>query len=293
MGEKSTNYVSPILCVSSQRPCSCCLFHCVPFRDPHPGNIFIGEGGKVSLIDCGQFKSLSRSHRLQIAQLVLAIDQYQKAVVVLAGNNSDFALSMDNITSVVHTAKKELADCARGFGIKCVGGRESDDDLACAIALVLISDTGVALPGNYSSNELSPDSPIRLLTSFPQELILLGRAAVLLKGIAKKLNVPLSLVDRWREQCKDTLKTATTPSLPLWGHRCNYCTGGNTPSFWGNTGTIGEQIRFLQIVGLTKQWAKGKVQRLWRRVVDRFLPPKLKASILELILARSEKTIGL
>jgi predicted unusual protein kinase regulating ubiquinone biosynthesis (AarF/ABC1/UbiB family) len=35
--------------------------------DPHPGNIFIGKGGKVSLIDCGQFKSLPRLERVQMA----------------------------------------------------------------------------------------------------------------------------------------------------------------------------------------------------------------------------------
>ena len=41
--------------------------------DPHPCNIFVGEGGKVSLIDCGQFKALPRPQRVQLAELVLAV----------------------------------------------------------------------------------------------------------------------------------------------------------------------------------------------------------------------------
>lgn len=238
------------------------------------GNIFIGEGGKVSLIDCGQFKSLSRSRRMQFAELVLAVDKYQKA---LQNQNDD--------TSLI-TSKRELANCARGFGIKCVDGREREDDLACAIALVLFSDTGVVLPGNYSSNELSENSPIRLLTSFPQELILLGRATVLLKGIAKRLDVPLSLVDRWGEQCQETLKTAARPSLPLWGREVS-----------GNAFVVPEtadaknsdkKIRLRQVMGLLKQWAKGKGKRFGKRLVQK-LPPKIRTSLLEYVLARQEK----
>mmetsp|Transcript_31725 Transcript_31725/g.52983 ORF Transcript_31725/g.52983 Transcript_31725/m.52983 type:complete len:306 (+) Transcript_31725:53-970(+) len=239
--------------------------------DPHPGNIFIGEGGKVSLIDCGQFKSLSRSRRLQFAELVLAVDQYQKAVVADDAEKIKFS-------------KKELANCARGFGIKCVDGRESEDDLACAIALVLFSDTGVELPGSYSANELSEDSPIRLLTSFPQELILLGRATVLLKGIARRLDVPLSLVDRWGEQCQATLETAAEPSLPLWGRDVQ----GNAFVVPENTSTEDGKIRFRQVAGLLKQWAKGKGQRLGKRLVKR-LPPKVRMSVLEYVLTRQEK----
>ena len=123
----------------------------------HAGNIFIGEGGKVSLIDCGQFKALSKSRQLQFAKLVLAVDDYQQAV----RDSTKSRLSLEE-------AKQALAGVARGFGIECVDDRHlTDDDLVCAIALVLFSDTGVELPGGFSSNELSEDSPIRLLTSFP------------------------------------------------------------------------------------------------------------------------------
>jgi hypothetical protein len=283
--------------------CCCCTIDCLPFsvrlsvvrstRDPHPGNIFIGEGGKVSLIDCGQFKSLSRARRLQFAKLVLAVDRYQKAINVASDDDTA------QVSVATATAKKDLAACARGFGIECVDGRESEDDLACAIALVLFSDTGIELPGNYSSNELSEDSPIRLLTSFPQELILLGRATVLLKGIAKKLDVRLSLVDRWGEQCQTTLETAAKPSLPLWARGDTFVSGNAfiVPSdaviiLGGNPGSDSNgKIRFRQVAGLTKQWAKGKGKRLGKRVVER-LPRKVRTSVLEYVLAREEKKSG-
>ena len=49
--------------------------------DPHPGNIFLMEGARVALIDCGQVKQIStefrlkyRSHRLRKARLVRGWD---------------------------------------------------------------------------------------------------------------------------------------------------------------------------------------------------------------------------
>jgi len=245
--------------------------------DPHPGNIFIGEGGKVSLIDCGQFKSLSRARRLQFAELVLAVEEYQKQSEADGSGLDD--------------AKKQLASCARSFGIKCVDGRETEDDLASAVALVLFSDTGVKLPGGYSANELSEDSPIRLLTSFPQELILLGRATILLKGIARKLNVSFSLVKQWGNGCRLTLNAAKEPTLPLWGRE----------TYNGNSMTIPEEnisapssststnkVQFRQVKGLFKTWVKGKGTRFAERSVKN-LPPKWKSKVLEYKLARDER----
>lgn len=49
-------------------------------RYTHVGNIFGGEGAKVSLIDCGQFKALPRLQRVQLAELVLAVTKYQEAL---------------------------------------------------------------------------------------------------------------------------------------------------------------------------------------------------------------------
>ena len=246
--------------------------------DPHPGNIFIGEGAKqVSLIDCGQFKSLGRERRLQFAELVLAVGDYQDAI----NDKNGIAMSVEE-------AKLKLANCARSFGIECVDGREEETDLACAIALVLFSDTGTELPGGYSSNELDENSPIKLLTSFPQELVLLGRATVLLKGIAKKLQVPLSLVDTWRGDCQETLAKANEPALPLWsGSNSLALDTEDVGSDSSDTGVSGDKIRFKQVVRLLKDWAKGKGTRFAERTIQK-LPPSMKTRVLEYIVERQE-----
>ena len=228
------------------------------------GNIFLGQGGSVSLIDCGQFKTFSRSRRLQFAQFVLAVKDYQQQQQQrrqLVEDTNHEEVDHHNVQPDDPT-KKALADCARGFGITCVQGRESEDDVACAIALVLFSDTGMKLPGNFSSNELSPDSPIRLLTSFPQDLVLLGRATVLLKGIAKSLNVSLSLVDQWEDDCQRTLEDCSVPSMPLWGStsRANHRGGGSGSRSRGRTYKV--LIRLRHRGSLMKKWATDKTRRL-------------------------------
>lgn len=200
------------------------------------------------------------------------MDQYQRTTANTPANEE---------------AKKQLADLARGFGIECIDGREWEDDLACAIALVLFSDTGTELPGNYSSNELSPDSPIRLLTSFPQELILLGRATVLLKGIARRLEVPLSLVERWGDECRSALESSSSPTLPLWA-------GGTASNVEGNafvvpnTTTANGKIRLRQVGSLFRLWGKGKTKRLGMRLLER-MPNKLRTPLLEYVVTRQER----
>ena len=79
--------------------------------DPHPGNIFVGEGGAVSLIDCGQFKALTRAQRLELAKLVLAVGDYQDAGGRTPSTNAN------------------LATAVRNFGVAFVEGKENDDDL--------------------------------------------------------------------------------------------------------------------------------------------------------------------
>ena len=234
--------------------------------DPHPGNIFVGEGGKVSLIDCGQFKALPRPQRVQLAQLVLAVAEYQEA-------------TNDNKSQ----AKKNLAARVRDFGVTFMKGDEENDDLACAVALVLFGDTGLELPGGYSANELSEDSPIKLVTSFPQELVLMGRATVLLKGIAKRLDVPLSLAGRWSDGCNLTVDAASEPVLPLWSKQIVSKGVEKT-----DIGSTSGKIRFRQIASLFKDYAKGKGKRLAERTANK-MPPKVKSQVLEFVVERQER----
>ena len=79
------------------------------------------------------------------------------------------------------------------------------DDDAClaAIAVTLFGDKSVdEIPGGYSADELSADSPLKRLKSFPQALVLMGRAAVIIRGIASKLEVNYSLADAWEQAAR-------------------------------------------------------------------------------------------
>jgi aarF domain-containing kinase len=73
------------------------------------------------------------------------------------------------------------------------------------------------LPGGYAGEELNANSPINKVFEFSQEFVLLGRATVMIKGIANRLGVPWSLSDRWAEAASVALE-ATNPkeTVPVW-----------------------------------------------------------------------------
>ena len=76
--------------------------------------------------------------------------------------------------------------------------------------MTLFGDKSVdEIPGGYSADELSADSPLKRLKSFPQALVLMGRAAVIIRGIASKLEVNYSLADAWEQAARER-----EPGLP-------------------------------------------------------------------------------
>ena len=135
--------------------------------DPHPGNIFIMEGGAPALIDCGQVKQLPTSFRKKLAESVVIVARY-----IQAFEKGDQAACRDLVP--------ELADAVRMFGVTVndevrENGRVAEDECLAAVALLLFGTPEVDLPGGYSHSELSKESPIKKIGSFPQELVMLGR----------------------------------------------------------------------------------------------------------------------
>lgn len=242
--------------------------------DPHPGNIFVGKGGKVSLIDCGQFKALPRQQRVRLAEVVLAVGEYQRC-------------NAEGREAATEPAKNRLAELVLEFGVEVMDGKEDDHDLPAAVALLLFGDAEQELPGGYSTNELSEMSPIKQVKSFPQELVLLGRATVLLKGIAKRLDVPFSLAERWGPGCLLTTESAWEPSLPLWGKEVIDATG-EIRSVDAETDDEAKKLRFRQVASLFKEWGMQKGRRAAQRVVTK-LPPKWRSKVLEMIVERQER----
>lgn len=173
--------------------------------DPHPGNIFVDvDTLDVGLIDCGQTKQLSLADRVQLREVVVALQSYR-------ARPGEPAVA------------KVLADEIRKFGVELrprdagisVVDEHDDNNCLVAIALLLFGDKTVdELPGGYDRDELSANSPLRRLASFPQSLVLVGRAAVLIRGIAATLNVPYSLSSAWVQAAIQADLTGAI--LPPW-----------------------------------------------------------------------------
>ena len=140
--------------------------------DPHPGNIFVREGAKVSLIDCGQVKQISTEYRLRLAQAILLVNEWTEKAP---------AASEPERQRLLQAARTTMAD----FGVTFAA--DAGPEAAAALALLLFADPDVPMPGGFSSAELSATSPIKAIESFPQELVLLGRATILIKVCGSSL----------------------------------------------------------------------------------------------------------
>ncbi|CAN0343333.1 unnamed protein product [Ascophyllum nodosum] len=151
--------------------------------DPHPGNIFVMDGGKVALIDCGQVKQISMKQKLRLAGLICKLERWNKP-----GGPSVAAIAQD----------------VKDFGVTVAEG--AGDDALAATALLLFGPGGTPLPGGYDTNEMSSNSPLKQLRAFPQELVLMGRATVMIKGIAAALGLRWNLAARWGPAARKALE---------------------------------------------------------------------------------------
>lgn len=205
--------------------------------DPHPGNIFVMEGGRIALIDCGQVAQLFRDQRLLVAEAIIAAAAYDGSPKMI----------------------KTLADVVRNFGVRFFDDTQDEDAAAASVCLYLFGDADVEFPGGYSKKEFSGESPLRRLASFPQELVLLGRASVLVKGVAARLGVQWSVAKKWEPLAKEAVAAlcdADACRLPAWA--LPTATPPLSPSD-GDGETRGpSRMRFKDATGrcasLLKQW---------------------------------------
>jgi aarF domain-containing kinase len=127
--------------------------------DPHAGNLFVCADGSIGLIDFGQVKQISGRQREALARVIVA----------LADRKSD-----TDPAEIAHIGQLSL-----DLGVKLRPDAKPEGPAATAIWLFDGSVT--ELPGGYDMGELSPNSPVKELLSFPQDLVLVGRATVLIK----------------------------------------------------------------------------------------------------------------
>jgi hypothetical protein len=141
-------------------------------------------------------KQIPSSYRLKLAEAILLVNEWQDT---------------GGSPALVRRAQEAMG----GFGVTFV--EEARPEAAAALALLLFGDPEVTMPGGYSNQELSAESPIKAIAAFPQELVLLGRATILIKGIAKRLDINWDLARKWRPMAEQALNCGVDGCLmPTW-----------------------------------------------------------------------------
>jgi len=239
--------------------------------DPHPGNIFVQEGAKVALIDCGQVKQIPTDFRLRLAEAILLVNAWTET-----GGSPE----------LITAAQDKMAQ----FGVTFVEGAKPE--AAAALALLLFADPDTPMPGGFTSAELSETSPIKAIASFPQELVLLGRATILIKGISKRLGIKWSLADKWKGMAQIALECGEDGCMmPIWSSPIQTASSqafvGKVVPTTGPAGAGGgaappvdsSRLRFRDVLSscgatgrLLGQWAKGKSTS----VASAVLPTRVK-----------------
>lgn len=211
--------------------------------DPHPGNVFVLEDGSIGLIDFGQVKQISGRNRETLAKVMIALDSRE---------------SDDNPDDL-----KRIGDLALELGVEIKA--DAKEEAAAAVAMWLFDGSVEELPGGYDKGELSPNSPVKELQSFPQDLVLVGRATILIKGLSSRLNIPWSLSKEWAPIARNVFAMGS----PAVG-RANKETG---------------RVRFRDVWLTFKQWGKGRGQNAITR-----LPWPIRSRVAALALKIQEKT---
>mmetsp|Transcript_19412 Transcript_19412/g.40956 ORF Transcript_19412/g.40956 Transcript_19412/m.40956 type:complete len:615 (-) Transcript_19412:86-1930(-) len=189
--------------------------------DPHPGNIFVLDDGRIGLIDFGQVKQIGGRARETLSKVMLALDDRESDT-----NPAD----LDKIGNLALELGVEIADGAPAEG-------------PAAVAMWLFDGSVETLPGGYDKGELSPNSPVKALKSFPQDLVLVGRSSILIKGLSNRLQIPWSLSKEWAPIARRTLEGNTKQSAVV-------AKGGKE-----------NKIRIRDVMKLLKTWGRGKASR--------------------------------
>jgi hypothetical protein len=117
-----------------------------------------------------------------------------------------------------------------------------------AIAIWLFDGSVEELPGGYDKGELSPNSPVKELKSFPQDLVLVGRSSILIKGISSRLGIPWSLAKEWAPIAREVLQGHSEPR--------------------GAASELDGRVRFREVWKAFKLWSKGKATKVLRNLPD-------------------------
>jgi hypothetical protein len=156
---------------------------------------------------------------------------------------------------------KKIGDLALELGVELKEGAK--DEAAAAVAMWLFDGAIKQLPGGYDNREISPNSPARELKSFPQDLVLVGRSSILIKGVSDRLGIPWSLCREWAPIARNVLSGNTAKPAAVRG--------------------ADQRVRFRTVWKMLKQWGQGRSARLVQK-----LPPPLRSRVVSLVLKLEE-----
>ena len=116
------------------------------------------------------------------------------------------------------------------------------------------------LPGGYDKGELSPNSPVKELKSFPQDLVLVGRSSILIKGLSNRLGIKWSLSQEWAPIARQVLSGAVVEE------------------------STDQRVRFRAVLSTLKQWSKGKATRFVQR-----LPSPVRSRVAKVLVKMEDR----
>ncbi|GLC33499.1 hypothetical protein PLESTB_000081700 [Pleodorina starrii] len=142
--------------------------------DGHPGNILIGRGGRVGLLDYGQSKQLPDEQRRTFAELVLALNR---------GRAHEISSSLGALGVVTE---------------------RNDPEIRTEMAYGMFDTRGKVDP-------FDPNSPIKrsAISTFPPDMFFVLRVVQLLRGLANGMGInDFSCARQWAPFARDTLARA-------------------------------------------------------------------------------------
>jgi aarF domain-containing kinase len=164
-------------------------------------------------------KQISGRNRETLAKVMIALDERED------GNLEDM---------------ERIGNLALELGVEIK--KDAKNEAPAAIALWLFDGSATELPGGYDMGELSPNSPVKELKSFPQDLVLAGRAAILIKGVSNRLGIPWSLSHEW---------------APIAAHVLSQ----NSVQASATSNSNNARVRFRDVGRTFSRWVKGRASK--------------------------------
>ena len=150
--------------------------------DPHPGNIMLMPDGRLGLIDYGQVKRIDINARRAYAKLILAVAEGDAA----------------ECHKIVQSEKPE------GFGAK---SHNSDPEVTLKLSTFWndrdTPDVTEGLNLQEFLDEMQARDPV---IKAPDEMVMIARVSVLLRGMGNAFNIRLRMAEAWREDAEKLLK---------------------------------------------------------------------------------------